>query len=172
MPYALATFSTTDGSKRAIQASSIKTKYGEFGMSEPSPSMWKFLDPSSSGSTRYIPLPATSSANEAQGGSIPLHIVPVLVEMEQRMKAIEMMLRDSRQGLTASLKTIEEDIRQLKELYGGLLDNSDTNECCNSTKAVGRDTTCGASRMSQDTNDHLIRLLSTIVGELKRGATR
>ena len=91
--------------------------------------------------------------------------------MEKRIKEMETMLATSRQSWTASFKTIEEDVRQLKELYGGLLGNSGATEGCDTAKVVSRDTTCGAPRTSQDTNDHLIRLLSIIVEKLKRGAT-
>jgi hypothetical protein len=170
--HALATFATIDGSKRALQASSIKTMYGEFGILEPSPSMWKFLDPSSSSSTRHIPLMASSSGKEAQDCSVPVNTGPVLVAMEKRIKEIETALGDSRQSWKASLKTIEEDVRQLKEPYGGHLDNSDANECCNTAKAASRDTTCGGPRISQGTDDYLIHLLSIIIEELKRRATR
>ena len=143
-------------------------------MSEPSSDMWKFLDPSSSGSTQHIPLTETSSANEkeVQDSSVPINTTPALVAMEKRMKEMETMLGTSRQSWTASFKTIEEDVRQLKELYGGLLGDSGATECCDTAKAASRDTTCGAPRTSQDTNDHLIRLLSIVVEKLKRGATR
>jgi hypothetical protein len=140
--------------------------YGEIRMSGPSSDMWKFLDPSSSGSIQHTPL------TEAQDISMAINTSPVLIAMEKRMKEIEMTLRDSRQSWTASLKTIEEDLRQLKKLYGGLLDNSGATECCNPAKAASRDTTCGAPRISQDTNDQLIRLFSIVMEELKRGATR
>lgn len=169
--HALATFATTDGSKRALQASSIRTIYGELGILKPSTDMWKFLDPSASGSTRHVPLVATSSGDEAQGDSVPVSTVPVLVAMEKRIKEIEMLLEDSSHSQTASLKTIEEDVRQLKELYGRLLDNRDANKCCNTARAASGGMTCGGLRMSQDTSDHLIRLLLIIMEELKGRAT-
>jgi len=169
--YALATFATIDGSKRALRASPIKTMYGDMGILEPSPSMWTYLDPTSSGSTRHLLHPAPSSGKEAQGGSESIDTASVLAAMEKRMKEIETLLEDSRKSWRVGLKAIEGDVGHLKELYGGLSDNTGANECCTTAKTASRDTTCQGSRVSPDTNDHLMRLLLILMEELKRRAT-
>lgn len=160
--YALVTFATVDGSRRALQVSSIKTMYGELGVLEPQPSMWKFLNPSSSGSTRHMPLSATPVI-EAKGGPDPNSTASILVAMEKRMKEIEKSLAKSRQSWTASIKSIEEDVRELKGRYDK---RSDT-----TAKSASNNTTCRGSRISLETNDHLLRLVSIMMEELKRRPT-
>ena len=89
------------------------------------------------------------------------------------MKEIERSLADSRQSWTTSVKAIEEDVRQLKGVYNELLDNDDGNEFRTTAKtaSASRNTTCRRSRILLETNDHLLRLLSIMMEELKRRPT-
>ena len=141
--------------------------YGKLGILEPLPSMWRFLDPSSSGSIRHIPLTTTSSGKSIQCDSVPINTASIVVAMEKRMKDIETELGDSRKNWTASLKAVNGDVKHLKELYRGLLGVSDTNKCYTTSS----DTPCGGARVSLDTNDHLIRLLSIVIEEMKKRET-
>lgn len=169
--HALVTFATVDGSKRALQASSVKTMYGDLGIVKPSPDMWKFLDPTSSNSTRHMPVTAMPPGKGEKGASDSIHISPVLVAMEKRMKEIERSLADSRQSGAASIKSIEENLRDLKERFDKVSDNGHDSECCTTAKNGNRNTTCRESRIPPEANLHLLRLFSIMMEELKRRPT-
>jgi hypothetical protein len=104
---------------------------------------------------------------------VPVNAAPATVDTEKRMKDLEKLLGDSRKSWTARLKAIEEDVLQLKELYGRLSDNSDADKCFTTAKTAGKDATCGGSRVSLDKNDPLLimRLLFIVIEELKKRAT-
>ena len=87
------------------------------------------------------------------------------------MKEIEKSLADSRQSWAASIKSIEENFRDLKGRYDKVSDNSHDSECCTTAKNANGDTTCRGSRIPLEASDHLLRLLLIMMEELKRRPT-